>query len=171
MSDRARATPGRSVFVQLAEALQGGPLTIAVLVDRTGLPVATLAGSVAGLLAAGYLRALPGDRWALTGKRPPSAGPTPRCPSCGQRVRLRRPDLTVRCRCGKTRLAPSPSPPAAARPAPHGGALASRPAAPPPRPARDQLPTRAEARRWVAAGVYDPPPGVRYELEAWTPVL
>ena len=31
----------------------------------------------------------------------------------------------------------------------------------------DVLPTREEALGYVLAGAYDPPPGVRYELDAW----
>lgn len=71
-----------------------------------------------------------------------------RCPACTTRVRLRRPDLAIRCRCG-----------AVTRSAAH--------ALPVVESAPERLPTRAEALAWVAAGVYDAPAGMRFELDAW----
>lgn len=69
------------------------------------------------------------------------------CSACHTRVRLRRPDLAVRCRCSA--IVREPSPPCALL-------FAVEP-----------MPTRAAGAALAAAGAYDPPPGVRYELDAW----
>jgi hypothetical protein len=116
------------------------------------------------------------------------------CVGCGTRVRLRRPDGAVRCRCGTaTRGAPEQlalAPVACGAPPPPSprvgdlrawaaGAAAARcePYAPPQHRQREEGAAAKAARKrarkaaQAASGAYDAPEGMRYELEAWELVL